>query len=134
MLSNTFHLAVPAGDLDAAIDFYCNILGCKKGNSEINETDSWADIDFWGNELTLHQTSMKLPRERHDVDMGQVPVPHFGVHLKKDVFNKIKANIEANKINYIDKPYTRFEGTKFEQNTFFIEDPNGNVLELKTFD
>ena len=54
--------------------------------------------------------------------------------LKKDVFNKIKANIEANKINYIDKPYTRFEGTEFEQNTFFIEDPNGNVLELKTFD
>ena len=48
--------------------------------------------------------------------------------------NKIKANIEANKINYIDKPYTRFEGTEFEQNTFFIEDPNGNVLELKTFD
>ena len=68
---------------------------------------------------------MKLPRERHDVDMGQVPVPHFGVHLKKDVFNKI---------NFIDKPYTRFEGTEFEQNTFFIEDPNGNVLELKTFD
>ena len=56
------------------------------------------------------------------------------MHLKKDVFNKIKANIEANKINYIDKPYTRFEGTEFEQNTFFIEDPNGNVLELKTFD
>ena len=50
------------------------------------------------------------------------------------IFNKIKSNIEANKINYIDKPYTRFEGTKFEQNTFFIEDPNGNVLELKTFD
>jgi len=43
-------------------------------------------------------------------------------------------DIEANKINYIDKPYTRFEGTEFEQNTFFIEDPNGNVLELKTFD
>ena len=54
--------------------------------------------------------------------------------LKKDVFKKIKANIESNKINYIDKPYTRFEGTEFEQNTFFIEDPNGNVLELKTFD
>ncbi len=98
-MSNSFHLAIPAGDLKKAEAFYTN-----------------------------------LPRERHDVDMGQVPVPHFGVHLKKDVFNKIKANIEANKINYIDKPYTRFEGTEFEQNTFFIEDPNGNVLELKTFD
>ena len=42
--------------------------------------------------------------------------------------------LHSNKINYIDKPYTRFEGTEFEQNTFFIEDPNGNVLELKTFD
>ena len=66
--------------------------------------------------------------------MGNVPVPHFGVHLKKEIFNKIKSNIESSNIQYIDKPYTRFKGTKFEQNTFFIEDPNGNVLELKTFD
>ena len=42
-------------------------------------------------------------------------------------------NLETKKISYIDKPYTRFKGTEFEQNTFFIEDPNGNVLELKTF-
>ena len=98
-MSNSFHLAIPAGDLKKAEAFYTDILGCKTGN---REDGKWVDIDFWGNELTLHQTSMKLPRERHDVDMGQVPVPHFGVHLKKEVFNKIKSNIEANKINYID--------------------------------
>ena len=130
-MSKPFHLAIPAGNLDTAIDFYKNILGCKLGNGEEGK---WIDVDFWGNELTLHKTETKLPRERHDVDMGDVPVPHFGVHLKKEVFEKIKANIELNKINYIDKPYTRFKGTKFEQNTFFVEDPNGNVLELKTFE
>ena len=65
--------------------------------------------------------------------MGNVPVPHFGVHLKKEVFEHIKSNLESKNISYIDKPYTRFKGTKFEQNTFFIEDPHGNVLELKTF-
>ena len=130
-MSKPFHLAIPAGNLDTAIDFYKNVLGCKLGNGE---KDKWIDIDFWGNELTLHQTSMKLPRERHDVDMGDVPVPHFGVHLKKEIYDKIKANIELNKIKFIDKPYTRFKGTEFEQNTFFVEDPNGNVLELKTFD
>ena len=54
--------------------------------------------------------------------------------LKKEIFNRIKTNLEANNISFIDKPYTRFKGTKFEQNTFFIEDPNGNVLELKTFE
>ena len=129
-MSNSFHLALPAGDIETAEKFYTEVLGCKTGN---REKGKWVDIDFWGNELTLHQTKMKLPRERHDVDMGNVPVPHFGVHLEKEIFDKIKSNLETKKISYIDKPYTRFKGTEFEQNTFFIEDPNGNVLELKTF-
>ena len=81
-MSKPFHLAIPAGNLDTAIDFYKNVLGCKLGNGE---KDKWIDVDFWGNELTLHKTETKLPRERHDVDMGKVPVPHFGVHLKKEV-------------------------------------------------
>ena len=129
-MSNSFHLALPAGDIKKTEKFYTEILGCKTGNREAGK---WVDIDFWGNELTLHQTKMKLPRERHDVDMGKVPVPHFGVHLNPDVFEKIKNNIENNsKINYLDNPYTRFKGKKEEQETFFIEDPHGNVLELKT--
>ena len=130
-MSNPFHLALPAGDIDSTLKFYTEILGCKTGN---REKGKWVDIDFWGNELTLHQTKMKLPRERHDVDMGNVPIHHFGVHLDKDIFNRIKSSLKSNNISFIDKPYTRFEGTKFEQNTFFIEDPNGNVLELKTFE
>ena len=128
-MSNPFHLAVPAGDLSIATNFYEKILGCKLGNKEEGK---WIDVDFWGNELTLHKTQMKLPNERHDVDMGNVPVPHFGVHLKKEVFNKIKENLKANNIKYLDEPYTRFKGKKEEQETFFIEDPHGNILELKT--
>ena len=42
----------------------------------------------------------KLPNERHDVDMGNVPVPHFGVHLDKNVFKKIKENLKNNNIKY----------------------------------
>jgi extradiol dioxygenase family protein len=128
-MSNPFHLAVPAGDLSMATNFYEKILGCKLGN---REEGKWIDVDFWGNELTLHKTEMKLPNERHDVDMGNVPVPHFGVHLDKDVFNKIKENLKSNNINYLDKPYIRFKGKKEEQETFFIKDPHGNILELKT--
>ena len=128
-MSNPFHLAVPAGDLTIATNFYEKILGCKLGNREENK---WVDVDFWGNELTLHKTHMQLPNERHDVDMGNVPVPHFGVHLDRKVFNTIKENLKSNNIKYLDKPYTRFKGKKEEQETFFIEDPHGNILELKT--
>ena len=89
-MSNSFHLALPAGDLHKPKNFILKYLDVKL----VIEKRKWVDIDFWGNELTLHQTKMKLPRERHDVDMGNVPVPHFGVHLKKEVFNTIKANLE----------------------------------------
>ena len=91
-MSKPFHLAIPAGNLDTAIDFYKNVLGCKLGNGE---KDKWIDVDFWGNEI-------KKNIEQHD------------------------------KVNYLDNPYTRFKGQKEEQETFFIEDPHGNVLELKT--
>ena len=128
-MSNPFHLAIPAGDLSVATKFYTDVLGCKLGNGE---QDKWIDVDFWGNELTLHKTDMKLPNERHDVDMGNVVVPHFGVHLDKTVFNKIKENLKSNNINYLDEPYTRFKDKKEEQETFFIKDPHGNILELKT--
>jgi extradiol dioxygenase family protein len=128
-MSNPFHLAIPAGDLNISTKFYENILGCTLGS---REEGKWVDVDFWGNELTLHKTQTKLPRERHDVDMGSVAIPHFGVHLEKEIFEKIKETLKTNNIKYLDEPYTRFKGQKEEQQTFFIEDPHGNILELKT--
>ena len=58
-MSKPFHLAIPAGNLDTAIDFYKNVLGCKLGNGE---KDKWIDVDFWGNELTpVSYTHLTLP-------------------------------------------------------------------------
>ncbi len=128
-MSNIFHLAILAGDLNEARAFYCDLLGCESGNSEEGR---WIDINLGGNELTIHQSKSTSHRERHDVDMGDVCVPHFGIHLPEEEFQALKKRIEANGLEYFDKPYRRFIGTEFEQETFFIEDPNGNILELKT--
>ena len=64
--------------------------------------------------------------------MGNVSVPHFGVHLDAEEFKVLKERIIENNIKFIDEPYIRFEGEVLEQETMFIEDPNGNVLEIKT--
>ena len=128
-MANTFHLAIPAGDLDTTMAFYRDVLGCKTGNMEAGR---WVDINFWGNELTLHQSEERLPNVRHDVDMGAVAVPHFGVHLSERDFDTLKAQLAKHGINYIDPPYRRFRDSEFEQETFFIKDPNGNVMEIKT--
>jgi extradiol dioxygenase family protein len=128
-MSATFHFAIPAGDLPITEKFYVEVLGCATGNREAGR---WVDIDFWGNELTLHQSNEVLPSVKHDVDMGKVEVPHFGVHLNEEDFQRIKIRIGNSGFDYLQKPYRRFIGTEFEQETFFIEDPNGNILELKT--
>ena len=133
-MENRFHLAIPAGDLDKAIKFYCEVLGCERGNSEFKYPDAWADLNFWGNELTLHATDpdKKNLSERHNVDMGNVTVPHFGVHLDNVTFQTLKQRLIGKKIKFIDTPYIRFKGEDIEQETMFLEDPNGNCMEIKT--
>ena len=127
-----FHLAIPAGDLDKSIEFYCNILGRTTGNSV---EGFWCDIDFWGNEPTLHATDPNIKEigERHNVDMETVAVPHFGIHLPLEEFKELKDSLLSNgQVKIVDQPYVRFRGRDLEQETMFIEDPNGNVIELKT--
>ena len=133
-MANRFHLAIPVGDITTALDFYCKVLGCEKGNSEFKYPDAWVDINFWGNELTLHSSEEfeKPEAKRHNVDMGNVTVPHFGVHISAEDFKQLKQRIADNNIEYIDPPYIRFEGTKLEQETMFIADPYGNAMEIIT--
>lgn len=128
-MSAIVHLAIPAGDLETTVKFYTDVLGCTLGNREVGR---WVDVNFWGNELTLHQSQEQLPNVRHDVDMGAVLVPHFGVHLTQAEFDGVKARIAAAGLTYIDPPYRRFEGDQYEQETFFIADPNNIILEIKS--
>ena len=59
--TNCFHLAIPCGDLEVAKKFYSETLGCRLDNS----AQEWADVDFWGNELTLHKSEHKLDNENN---------------------------------------------------------------------
>jgi hypothetical protein len=64
--------------------------------------------------------------------MGNVQVPHFGVHLEPEEFKSLKERLINNNIKFVEEPFIRFKGKILEQETMFIEDPNGNVLEIKT--
>lgn len=130
-MSNCFHLAIEAGDLEVTRQWYVDVLGCKL---DMAEEGKWQDIDFFGNELTLHSSTPRKAkgpeRSRHEVDMGKVCVPHFGIHLEEEDYQRVRANVKQ-WAGFLDKPYVRFEGTDYQQETFFVEDPNFNVLEIK---
>lgn len=131
-MSNRFHLAIEGGNLKNTLPFYTDVLGCKL---DMAEEGRWQDVDFWGNELTLHESIPRVgkgpDRHRHEVDMGKVCVPHLGIHLPYDEYQRVRASVKDS-VGFLDTPYVRFEGTDYEQETFFVEDPNYNVLEIKS--
>ena len=129
MNSNIFHCAIEGGFLKTTIPFYTDILGCKLGPCEPGR---WQDIDFWGNELTLHQSvpRMELEAHRHPVANEKVCVPHFGIHLTPTDYSVIVRKIKST-VGFLDAPHSRFGGMATDQVTFFCVDPNFNVLEIK---
>ena len=96
-MSSRFHLAIPVKCIEESKAFYCNFLGCEEGNCE---KDMWQDINFWGNELTLHnaQEEELSVSHRHHVDMADVCVPHFGIHLSNDDFQEVKRRIQESEV------------------------------------
>ena len=55
-----------------------------------------------------------------------------GRHSVKLYQGPLKQRLKDKGAKYYDEPYLRFKGTKYEQETFFVKDPNENILEIKT--
>ena len=132
-MSNRFHLAIEAGELSNTVKFYTDVLGCQL---DMSEEGKWQDVDFWGNELTLHQSkprnSDSLERHRHSVDMGDVIVPHLGIHLPLDEYQRVKASV-ASSVGFVDKPYIRFEDTTISRKRSLLKTPTLMFLRLRVW-
>ena len=125
-----FHLAFPVHDLDAAREFYGDLLGCREGRS----SDHWIDFDLFGHQIVAHLDAGMTPRPIHNaVDGHDVPVPHFGVVLTMPQWEDLAARLKAAGVRFGIEPYVRFKGQVGEQATMFFTDPSGNALEFKAF-
>jgi hypothetical protein len=125
-----FHLAFAVTDLAVTRHFYENILGCTVGRT----SDTWIDFNLFGHQLTAHL----CPKEPEDiptnaVDGKSVPVRHWGVILEMEQWEVLAATLNKHEIDFIIKPYIRFQGEVGEQATMFFKDPSGNALEFKAF-
>ena len=124
-----FHLAIPVTNLETAKKFYINLLDCKIGRS----SNSWIDLFFFGHQLVLHLSKKnKFDEKTNYVDGKQIPIPHFGIILAWEEWEKLAYQIK-DKIDFKVKPYIRFKGEIGEQATMFFLDTDGNALEFKAF-
>lgn len=125
-----FHLAIPVYDLERARRFYTELLGCTQERS----SQEWIDLNFFGHQLVLHLSHQQQSEHQHNVvDGSAVPISHFGVVLPWDEWHRQKDQLVNGKINFLIKPYNRFEGQPSEQATMFFMDTESNALEFKSF-
>lgn len=130
-MPDPFHLAFPVHDLEQARAFYGGLLGCPEGRS----SEHWIDFDFFGHQIVAHLSPGGAAREAatNHVDGHGVPVPHFGVVLDMDTWQKLAGAVRAAGVEFVIEPYIRFKGQPGEQATMFFKDPSGNALEFKAF-
>lgn len=126
-----FHVAVPVADLQQTRKFYNEVLGCEEGRTDT----TWVDLNLFGHQFVLH---MKPGMEANDlhynpVDGHGVPVPHYGVVLSMEDWEKLAERVKSFDIKFVIEPYIRFKGEVGEQATMFFLDPSGNALEFKAF-
>ena len=125
-----FHLAIPVNNITKCKIFYKEILGCNEGRS----SDNWVDFNLFGHQLVIHfHESNNKNLHTNPVDGKDVPIPHFGVILEWENFKIFSSKLEKKGVEFIIKPYIRFEGEPGEQATMFFKDPSGNALEFKSF-
>ena len=125
-----FHLAIPVNDLEKSRNFYKNILGCEEGRS----SNHWVDFNFFGHQISAHLKPEETQRvETNGVDGKSVPVRHFGAVLEWDHWHQLADSLKVQGVEFLIKPYIRFQGEVGEQATMFLLDPSDNAIELKSF-
>ncbi len=126
-----FHFAFFVRDLDSTRRFYGEILGCREGRG----TESWVDFDFFGNQISAHNTGKPTPTEntgsrgrrsradaslRRASSLGRISVVSPTGSAPPEHPVRSGARI-------------RYPGQPGEQATMFLLDPSGNALEFKSF-
>ena len=81
----------------------------------------------------IHETGHAVLSNANQVDGHGVPVPHFGVVLTMEDWDKLASHLRSLDMEFIIEPYIRFKGEPGEQATMFFKDPSGNALEFKAF-
>lgn len=129
-----FHLAFPVRDIEPTRRFYVDVMGCTVGREEPKEKGGrWIDFDFFGHQISAHVAEDAPVTATNPVDGDDVPVRHFGAILPWDEFHALVDRLTSAETDFLIPPRTRFAGEVGEQATFFVRDPSGNALEIKSF-
>lgn len=101
-----------------------NGLGCELGRV----SDSAMTLQLGGHQLVAQLFRQPLERQK-----GIYP-RHFGlIFTSREEWQALAVRAEAHHLTFYQQPRLRYEGTRIEHRTFFLEDPSHNLLEFKHY-
>lgn len=132
MKSNTefkFHLSLPALDIRETKRFYLDKLGCESGRRGTN----WIDINLFGNQITFSACGeFNFDYKNYAFENKVLPSFHFGVLLDRKTWENLYESVKPESLMWVS-PSVFLEDKPGEHQSFFLEDPNGYILEFKSF-
>ena len=118
-----FHLSFPVRALEESVAFYRQCFGVSVGRSSAE----WVDVILFGHQLTLHnQPAQVRPREERGVR-------HFGAIVSWGCWEDVRARVVAYKPSFEAEIHHRLVGEAGEHVKLLLEDPDGNLIEIKAY-
>lgn len=129
MEQQAFHLALPCNSISATKNFYVTILGATIGR----HTNQWIDINLYGNQITFTKAG-KFNFDYKSYRLGNHILPsfHFGVIVDVDSWGSLYTRL-ISQSQEVTSEVTYFEAKVGEHLSFFVKDPNGFMVEFKSF-
>ena len=124
-----FHLALPCKDAEATARVYEVIIGASLGR----KSKKWLDVNLFGNQLTFTQSGkFRFDYNNYKLENHILPSFHFGIIVPNVIWQEIHDRLS--RMNQETTPKTSFFNNKRgEHLSFFVKDPNGYMLEFKSY-
>lgn len=128
-IKKPFHLSLPCADIEKVKDFYVFALGAKQGRS----TDKWIDINLFGHQLTFTQVGdFNFSFKNYRLNDQILPSFHYGIIVDIETWGKLYSRLLSKELE-VTTEATFLEHKIGEHLSFFVKDPDGYMVEFKSF-
>ncbi len=129
MKTAPFHLSLPCRSISKTEDFYVDVIGAALGR----HNSRWLDIDLFGNQITFTKSGeFNFAYRSYKFEDSVLPSFHFGVIVDRDTWDRIYHRLMGSEYE-ITTEVTFLKDQTGEHVSFFIQDPNGHMVEFKSF-
>lgn len=128
-METQFHLALPCKDIGETRAFYQDVVQAGLGR----QAEHWLDVDLFGHQLTFTQSgNFNFDFKNYRLEDYILPSFHFGIIVSTEQWHELYDRLNAMDLE-ITTEATFMQDKTGEHLSFFVQDPNGYMVEFKSF-